>query len=345
MKILNCVIMGVLVSLCIVGISARAGESGLRTLVVAAAQTPNLDGQYEKSREVAEKMVAEAAGKGANLILLPEFALIGYVYEDGIWEMAEPVEGPTVQWMRGLARRYNVYLATCILEVRGADFYDTLVLVGPGEGELWTHSKIEPALYEAYFFKGAGVNQSVFVTPIGRIGVSICFDNTKTHTVRDLLAERPEVMLMTYSAPEVPLLDSIRQKNIEGNDRLPSLYARVLGVPVVSVNKTGRWDSPVPGLPGARLRSDFAARSRIVDAEGNALASLTKEEAVITAEVRIGGAVRTDPSLIPPGRWLIPYDGLMRSFSDLTYKLGAIRYRLSPARKDAVKKAKAKYGE
>jgi N-carbamoylputrescine amidase len=332
------VVAAVMIFSCAMSFAARSGEGG-RTLVVAAAQTPNLDGQYEKSREVAEKMVAEAAGKGARLILLPEFALIGYVYEDGIWDMAEPVNGPTVEWMRGLARRWNIYLATCILEVRNGDFYDTLVLVGPGEGELWTHSKIEPALYEANYFKGAGVNQSVFATPLGRIGVSICFDNTKTHTIRDLLEERPDVLLMTYSAPEVPLLKSIRQKNIEGNNMLPSLYARVLGVPVVSVNKTGRWDSPMPGVPGARLRSDFAARSRIVDAQGNALAALEKEEAVITAEITVGGPHATDPSLIPAGRWLIPYDPLMRFFSDLTYKLGTVRYTLSPARKRAVEKA------
>ncbi|HUT51873.1 MAG TPA: carbon-nitrogen hydrolase family protein [bacterium] len=336
----NRVIVALLILSFAVGLTARAGEGGERTLMVAAAQTPNLDGQYERSREVAENMVAQAADQGARLILLPEFALIGYVYEDGTWEMAEPVQGPTVEWMRGLCRRYDVYLATCILEVRGSDFYDTLVLTGPGDGELWTHSKIEPALYEANFFKGAGVNQSVFDTPLGRIGVSICFDNTKTHTIRALLEERPDIVLMTYSAPEVPLLDSIRQKNIEANNRLPALYARILGVPVVSVNKTGRWDSPMPGVPGARLRSDFAARSRIVDQQGNLLASLDKEEAVITAAVRIGGDIKTDPSLIPPGRWLVPYDAVMRSFSDLTYKLGKIRYTLSPARKRAVEKAR-----
>jgi N-carbamoylputrescine amidase len=313
-------------------------------IVVAGAQTPNLDGRYEESKAKAEKLVIEAAEKGAKLILLPEFALIGYVFEDSIWEMAEPLEGPTVEWMRGLCRKYDVYLATCILEVKGGDFHDTLVLVGPGEGELWVNRKIEPALFEAWFFKGAGLNPSVFDTPIGRIGAAICFDTSKSHTIRHIAEGDPDIVLLTFSAPETPIVpQGMKEIIIEGNNLVAERYAQILDVPVVSVNKTGRWDTHMPGLAWPRLRSDFGARSLILDADGNVLASLEKEEAVIVAEVEIGGA-DPKPELIPDGRWLVPFNGLMRWFSDYTLKSGMKRYERSPERKKAVEAARQRKG-
>jgi len=330
--------------LALISKSSFGAESPPRTLTVAAVQTANLDANYEQSRAIAERMVVEAVEKGARLILLPEFALIGYRFHDDIWKMAEPLEGPTVAWMRGLCRRYQIYLATCILEVKDDDFYDTLVLVGPGQAELWAHRKIEPALFEARYFKGAGLNPAVFETPLGRIGVAICYDTSKSHTIRNLLEGRPEIVLMTYSAPEIPIaLQSMNRLNVQINLELPGLYARVLGAPAVMVNKTGKWDSPFPMLPLVPLRSEFGARSRIVAADGTVLAALEKEEAVIAAVVELGAAIPPRPQDIPPGRWFVPYSGVMRWFSDFTFHRGERRYQRSQARQKAVEQAKARH--
>ena len=324
---------------------ARAGEpQGPRTLIVAAVQTANLDHAYTESRERAERLIAEAAGRGARLVLLPEFALIGYRFHDDLWQMAEPLEGPTVAWMRELCRRYQIYLATCILEVRDQDFYDTLVLVGPGEGELWTHRKIEPALFEARYFKGAGLNPAVFETPLGRIGFAICYDTSKAHTVRNLLADRPELLVMTFSAPETPkpMPEKIRRQTIDSQYSLPVTFAQILGAPVISCSKTGRFDSPFPGVPGLHLRSDFEGRSRIVAPDGAVLAALEKEEGVIVAEVELGQGIEPRPQDIPEGRWLAQFSGLIRWFSDYTLHQGEHRYERSEARREAVAEAKAR---
>lgn len=337
--------LAILIALLAMGILPGTATNGnAKTTIVAAVQTVNLDNQYERSREMAERLIVEAAKKGARLILLPEFALIGYRFHDEIWNAAEPLEGPTVAWMRGLCKRHNIYLATCILEVKGDDFHDTAVLVGPGEGELWAHRKIEPALYEARYFKGGGINPAVFETPLGRIGIIICYDTSKTHTAKNLLDGNPDIVLMTFSAPETPVVpERMANLSIRTQNELPGIYADILGVPVISCNKTGRWDSPLPGVPGANLRSDFVARSRIVDAGGNVLAALEKQEAVLLAEVEIGGQAVRKPHNVPEGRWLVNYDPFMRSFSDLTLKMGIHRYNKSAARKRAVEKAKQRH--
>jgi predicted amidohydrolase len=331
-----------LIPLMLSAIPALADESpASKNLVVAAVQMRNLDGDYEQSRAIAERMVGEAAERGARLVLLPEFALIGYRFHDDLWKMAEPLEGRTVAWMRELCRRYGIYLATCILEVRENDFHDTLVLVGPGEGELWAHRKIEPALFEARYFKGGGLNPAVFETPLGRIGVAICFDTSKTHTIQDLLQGRPDLVLMTFSAPETPIVPrKMQRESLDLYTNTPAQYAQILGVPVVSVNKTGRFNSPFPILPIIPLHSDFMARSRIVDAEGKVLAGLEKEEAVIVSQVTLGSGIAPPSPTIPDGRWLVPYSSLMRWFSDWTLKKGERRYEKSRARVEAVKRAR-----
>jgi N-carbamoylputrescine amidase len=120
--------------------------------------------------------------------------------------MAEPLKGRTYAWLKSICRSRDVYMGTCILEKDGEDFFDTFILVGPGENDFWSHRKIEPASYEAYFFKGGGLNPNVFDTPMGRIGVSICFDSSKTHTISSLIDGMPEILLITYSCPKLPFI-------------------------------------------------------------------------------------------------------------------------------------------
>jgi N-carbamoylputrescine amidase len=328
----------------IVVISVPASTKDIRRIKVAAVQTPNLDGQYQQAKEIAERLIIQAAEQGARIIVLPEFALVGYVYHDDIWDLAEPLDGPTTEWMQSLCKRYDIYLGTCILEVRGNHFYDTFVLVGPGEGELWAHRKIEPALYEARYFKGAGINPSVFETTVGRIGVSICMDNSKTHTINNLLAGKPDILLMSFAGPQIPIVpERFNEMTIDTQNGTPLVYARILDVPVVLCNKTGRWNSPLPGAPGVKARSDFVARSRIVSSEGEVLATLHKEESFAIAEVEIKTERHPDPSSVPEGRWLTTPDPLIRFFSDFTLRISQTRYRWSKAREQAVEEVKKRH--
>ena len=176
----------------------------MKRLKVASVQMVSKNNDYEGNVSRALVLIEEAVKKGAKLILLPEVALIGYIFDDSLWTMAEPLKGKTFTWLKGLCKAHDVFIGTCILEKSGEDFYDTFILVGPGEHDFWSHRKIEPASYEAYFFAGGGLNPNVFDTPIGRVGVSICFDSSKTHTLSSLIDGMPEILLNTYSCPWLP---------------------------------------------------------------------------------------------------------------------------------------------
>ena len=308
-------------------------------LSVATIQMISYNNHFRGNCARAEELIDKAVQKGAQLILLPELALAGYVYEDRIWDMAEPLKGRTYQWLRGLCARHKVYIGTCILEVNGQDFYDTFILAGPGQDELWQHRKIEPASYEAFFFKGGDKNPNVFKTPLGRIGVAICFDTSKNQGLDALKQGRPDIVLIPYSCPELPWFCLPRDRKVWVDLYMdtPKYFARRLNVPVVTSNKTGSFDSPIPWLPFLTLQSDFLACSSIVERSGKSRSKLRRGTGMLVEEIE-AGPEEVPKIPLPEGRWFLPYTWTLKLMMDASFMLGRLRYRLSPGRRQAVKR-------
>jgi len=305
-------------------------------LTVAAVQMESRNGDYEGNRQRAETRILEAVGRGAKLVSLPEFALAGYIYDDRIWDAAEPLMGRTSQWLSTLCRRHNIYIATCILEKDRGDFFDTFILCGP-DGRLWSHRKIEPAAYEAFFFKGGGPNPSTFDTPIGKIGIAICFDTSKTYAIQSLTRNRPQLLLLQYSCPELPpfFLQRDRANWIEAYKGAPAAYAKRLGVPVVACNKTGKFATTIPWSLGLRYTADFIDTSVIVDAEGTMVSTISKGPGIVCAEVALAHNHQGPGAAIPPGRWFLPCHYATRFCTEYGQISGKIRYTLSRRRRRA----------
>jgi len=310
-------------------------------LKVATVQMESRNGDYDGNRARAEKHIMTAVKRGARLVALPEFALAGYVFTDQIWEMAEPIRGRTYRWMKSLSEKNKVYIGTCILEREGDDFYDTFILTGPGKDEFWSHRKIEPASYESYFFKGGGINQSVFQTPLGKIGVVICFDSSKAHTLLNLLKGNPDLVLMVYSCPGLPAIftKKDRQNWVEVTRGAPVRYAAILGVPVISSNKCGSFSSPLPGLPGITGNAEFVNIAMIVDPQNKRTSGVFENEGILVEEVLPGGGSVPEEWTLPGGRWLLPYSWRIKAGMELSLIQGMVRYRLSVKRKKAASRS------
>ena len=307
---------------------------------VAAVQMVSQNKNFEENRLRAEKYISEAVDKGAKLILLPEFALAGYLYTDDFWSMAEPLKGKTYSWLKSMSEMHGVYIGTCILERDHSDFYDTFILTGPGQNELWTHRKIEAPSYESYLFKGVGVNRNVFETPIGRIGVIICFDSAKAHTLSGLINGSAEIVLIAYSFPCLPeyFTKNDRQNWIDAYLKTPLIYSERMHVPVVVSNKSGRFSSPVP-IGVGDFDSDFAGGSSICDKENNMLCRLNEDETgVLVSEVALG---RGSDLMLPDKKslkgWLLPFSLKIKVIMEINRKLGTIRYKFSKKRKRVLK--------
>lgn len=166
-------------------------------VTVAAVQSDPQVGLENKQENVAAtlRQIAEAAGNGARLIVLPELASTGYSFDtrDEAFAHAEPVpEGPTCsEWIRAAAE-HDVYIVAGIAESEGVKLYDTAVLIGP-EGYIGRYRKTHLWNREKLIFT-PGSEYPVFETRIGRIGLLVCWDIWFPEVARILTAQGADVI-------------------------------------------------------------------------------------------------------------------------------------------------------
>jgi predicted amidohydrolase len=134
----------------------------------------------DKAGNVAASLafIERAAKAGAQLIVLPELANSGYVFDsrEEAFALAEEVPaGPTCQAWMAAAHRLNVTLVAGIAEREGDALYNAAVVIGP-HGYIGTFRKVHLWNAENLFFEPGNLGFPVFNTPLGRIGVAICYD-------------------------------------------------------------------------------------------------------------------------------------------------------------------------
>jgi N-carbamoylputrescine amidase len=283
---------------------------GARMLRVAAVQTPAAE-SILSGLERATPLVKRAAVEGAELVLLPELMAVRYVFTEEMWESAEPAHGPTVEWLKDVARTLRIWVGTSFLEAAGEDFYNTFVLVGPSGDEAGRVRKQTPAMYEPWFFRGE-MGPHVIRTPLGTIGVGICNDNHRSYLPSLLQRGDADLVLMPHCWP-LPTRASgaISERDIgrwhEIQKGLAPLYATLLGVPAVFVNKVGPYASPAPRswLP-ASTGMAFPGHATIADSDGTVKAQLGDTEGVVTASVTLDQARKAHDAPRTYGSYVYP---------------------------------------
>ncbi|HDR9505624.1 hydratase [Burkholderia cepacia] len=157
---------------------AKADAAHARAFVIACVQMEPRIGAAQYNLAVALERIETAARNGAALIVLPELANSGYVFEDRdeALALAEPVpDGPTARAFEAIARRLNVHIVSGIAERDGARLYNSALFVGPG-GYLGVYRKLHLWDNEKRFFEPGDRGVPVFDTPPGRIAMAICYD-------------------------------------------------------------------------------------------------------------------------------------------------------------------------
>ncbi|MDQ0770220.1 putative amidohydrolase [Pseudarthrobacter defluvii] len=288
----------------------QPSPGGPRTLRVAAIQTPAAE-SVRAGLEHAAPWVEQAAAQGAQLVLLPELMATHYLFTSEMWDSAEPAQGQTVQWLRHNARRFGIWLGTSYLEASGEDFFNTFVLASPDGGEAGRVRKQTPAMYEPCFFRGEP-GPHVISTDMGRIGVGVCNDNHRSYLPSLLQRGGADLVLMPHCWP-LPVRPKgvVSDRNLRRwhqiQTGLAPLYARLLGVPVVFVNKVGFYASPAPvrWLPAATGMA-FPGHGTIADSDGSIVAQASNEEGVISATVTLDPSRKRTAKPGTFGRFVYP---------------------------------------
>lgn len=306
-----------------------------RILRVAAVQMESKNGLIEANLEHAAGFIEQAAEKGAELILLPEFMPTGYAMSKAIWDAAEPKEGQTVKWLKENSKRLNAWLGTSFLEADGDDFFNTFVMTTPDGEEAGRVRKQTPAVWEAFFTKG-DASPHVIDTEFGRIGVGICYENFHCYLSQMMYHQSVDMMLMPHSAPTPMQNPLCTREYVEWYDDVhrecTQRSARLLGVPAIMANKCGPWQTPLP-RPFPPQNSSFPGLSAIADSDGTVKAQLGNKEGVIVKDVTLDPSRKTHA---PPqcwGRWAIkvPWQTklfrAMEAFGRLSYSSSSERKR------------------
>lgn len=150
--------------------------------------------------------IRQAAIRGARLVVLPEAASAGYVFTDRAEAArhAQPVpDGPTiVAWAR-LAAELDVWIVGGVTERKGDQVFNTAVLLGP-TGHLGSFRKAHLWNDEKDIYDRNVDGFPVFDTPLGRIGIGICYDAWFPETFRSAALQGADLLVLPSNWVPVP---------------------------------------------------------------------------------------------------------------------------------------------
>ena len=157
----------------------------IQTQIVEPTDAP-VERQFQALCSRTEKLIHAAGAMGCNVLGLQEAWTMPFAFctrEKHPWlEFAEPVDGPSTQFLASLARHYNMVIVSPILErdeLHGGTIHNTAVIIGNRGNIIGKHRKNHiPRVgdfNESTYYMEGDTGHPVFATQFGRIGVNICY--------------------------------------------------------------------------------------------------------------------------------------------------------------------------
>ena len=295
-----------------------SGKGSINVGLVQMSMSADADENVKK----AVARVAEAKKAGADVVCLPELYRSPYFCqkEDArLFDLAEPVPGPSTEALGRAAREAGVVVVAPIFERRAAGLYHNTAAIIDTTGEVAglyrkMHIPDDPAFYEKFYFTPGDLGFRAIDTRKGKIGTLICWDQWYPEGAR-LTALQGAVVLFYPTAigwhPHEKAEHGVPQRDAWRT--IQRGHAIANGVYVAVVNRVGH-EIPPEGGPGLEFwGSSFVADPfGIVVAEGS-----TDREEILVAKVdlaRIEDVRRNWPFL--RDRRIDAYAGIERRFLD-----------------------------
>jgi len=232
-------------------------------------------------------IVGEARERGATLVVLPESALGGYLYEPRIVGAPSPCGTPPAlprdgEMIGRLAQiAGDIVVCAGYTEQAPGGPYSSAVCVS-GDGVLGHHRKVHVPPAERSAFN-AGDGFAAFDTPIGRIGMLICYDKLFPEAARQLALDGAGLIasLAAWPISRVDPASAVRRdRQVRHFNLLDQVRAIENQVVWVSSNQVGRY---------GRLR--FPGQAKVVDPEGRVLARTGARAGTALARIDAPGLV------------------------------------------------------
>jgi N-carbamoylputrescine amidase len=285
--------------------------------LVQMSMSADLAGNVDK----ACAQVRQAAGLGAKVVCLPELFRSPYfcqAEDAALFELAEPIPGPSTEALGWEARRSGVVVLASIFERRAPGLcHNTAAVIGTDGAILGKYRKMhipdDPGYFEKFYFAPGDLGFHVVPTQHGNLGVLICWDQWFPEAARLTALSGADVIFYPTAIGWHPAEKAAQ--GVAEHDAWRTVqrgHAIANGVYVAAVNRVG-LETPVdpPGL-------EFWGGSFLCDPQGVMLAEASAErEEILLGTVdpaRIEDVRRDWPFL--RDRRVDAYQGLDRRFLD-----------------------------
>ena len=181
---------------------------------VACAQIAPRVGDLEGNRQLTRDAVRDGAAAGARIVVLPELATSGYVFESAeeARACAEPADGPALSGWSEEAGDAVVVGGFCELGADGL-LYNSAAVVD-ASGVLAVYRKIHLWDRERLFFDPGSEPAPVIETAWGRIGVGVCYDLNFPELARGLALAGADLVALPANFPRFPRPDGERPMEV-----------------------------------------------------------------------------------------------------------------------------------
>jgi len=174
--------------------------------VLTLVQMDSLFGEPERNFEQAEAFIADAAGRGSDLVVLPELWHSSIDLKNaGSYASPLAAEAGDAGWFgrfATLARDNHFWLTGSMLESQGGQFYNTMVLYSP-EGRLAaSYRKMHLfRLMNEEKYLAPGESGTMHELPWGCAGLAICYDLRFPELFRRYALEGARLMILPAAWP------------------------------------------------------------------------------------------------------------------------------------------------
>ncbi|MEV0904409.1 carbon-nitrogen hydrolase family protein [Streptomyces hokutonensis] len=253
-----------------------------------AAVSAEFGRDLEEDFAIAERLIKEAGEQGVRLLALPEACLGGYLLSlDDDRELDEgppalALDGPEIRRLTALAGELTVVAGYCEAAADGRQ-YNSVVCV-TGDGVLGNHRKVHQPLSEDASY-ASGDRFHAFDTPVGRIGMMICYDKAFPESARALALDGAEIGVCVSAWPgartnaSADLEKDRWKRRFDLFDRARALENQIVWL---SANQAGTFGS---------LR--FVGSAKVVDPGGEILADTGVTSGIAVAELDVAQALET----------------------------------------------------
>ena len=264
-----------------------------------------------------ERMAREAHARGARILCTQELFCGPYfcqVEDAARMDLAEPVPGPTTEFLGRLARELQVEIVGSLYERRAPGLYHNTAVFMDAQGGLAgryrkMHIPDDPRYYEKFYFTPGDLGWQAVAGRDAKVGMLVCWDQWYPEAARLTALQGAEILFYPTAIGwwhgETP---ADRRQQREAWQLMHRAHAIANGIWVAAVNRVGREDD-----------LEFWGGSMLIDPGGQVVCEGSQDrEEVLVAEVdpgRIEELRRGWPFL--RDRRIDAYGGLMDRYGDL----------------------------